>query len=109
MILVLIDKERERIYVPAQAELSENMLHIRDKWKFSSIDDFELRSFYSPIADDKKAENIFKEASEAFADISVLHSKRFHRSYAYFGRSAKRMQRFVKSTKYGEYLSDRLE
>ncbi len=109
MILVLIDKDRERIYVPAQAELSMNMLHIRNKWKFSSIDDFELRSFYSPISDDKKAETIFKEAGEAFAVISVLHGKRLYRIFAYLGRSAKRMQRFVKSTKNGEYLSDRLE
>jgi hypothetical protein len=109
MILVLIDQTRERIYVPAQAKLSQNMLHVRNKWKFRSIDDFELRSSYTPIADDRKAEKIFKEAKEAFGDIQTLHGGLFTRICAYLSKSVKQIQRFAKTTKYGEYLSDGLE
>ena len=108
MILVLIDQTRERIYVPAQATLSQNMLHVRDKWKFRSISDLELRSSYSPIADDRKAEKIFQEAKEAFGDLQALHGGLFTRICAYLSNSVKQIQRFAKSTKYGEYLSDGL-
>ena len=103
---VYIDPGDERIYVPAQAELRRNMLRLRRRWKIHALDEAILASDFTEIIDKTVCRRYYREAAEACREILTFSGKPLGRMWLtvlYFIRG---IRRFIRRTKYGEYLSD---
>ena len=106
MFSIFIDTTEDRIFVPVQADLKTAMIRRRKTWRIGAVEDEELASRYIELTDETVAERFFQEAHQAHREIIAFQHIWLGGVWLFALRVARRLRRFVRSTKYGDYLSD---
>ena len=106
MLSVFIDTTEDRIYVPAQADLKAAMVRRRKTWRIGTVDEEELASRYIELTDSTVAGRYLQEAHQAHREILAFQRVWLGGVWLFALQALRRLGRFVKSTKHGDYLSD---